>query len=148
MFLYISAFMLYFIFIFSMNLVFFYEIFYNDVSAVLWRPSFYFLTDPNENCASCIKLEIKDILFMRILDFLNIYWENYDLLRKSLLWCSYPTPLPPSPLGRPLRWVLLGTHLSHTWGYFFNTKKNNNGLYQNHPPPLFFGHPIGPLKFG
>ena len=53
----------------------------------------HFLTDPDENCTAYIKLEIKDILFERIFDFRNIYCENNDLLRKSRLWCSYPTPL-------------------------------------------------------
>ena len=59
MFLYdILTFKLLFIFYFSMNLVVFYVIFYNDVTHVL--------TDHNENRTAYVKLEIKDILFVRI----------------------------------------------------------------------------------
>ena len=33
----------------------------------------HFLTDPNESSTEYVKLERKDILFMRIFDFRNIY---------------------------------------------------------------------------
>ena len=105
-----SCFILYFNF--SMNLVVFYEIFYKDVTTLLCRHSF--LTDPNEICTAYVKLEIKNILFLRIFDFRYIYLENYDLFRKLRRLCNYPTPLPPSSLGRSLGWVLLRPHLSHT----------------------------------
>ena len=97
---------------FSMNLVI------SMPFSILTPPRYHnvthFLTDPDEIYTVYVKLKIKNILFMVIFYFRNIYSENYDLLQKSRLFSSYPTPLPPSPLGRPFGWVLLWTHLSRT----------------------------------
>ena len=123
MFLYdISAFMLYFIFYFSCKLA---RLLWNFL---LWRhpvtiTSLNFLTDSNENCTAYVKLNSKIILFVELFWFSEYLLRKLQLLRKSHLLYSYPTPLLPSPLGRPLGWLLLGTHLSHTWGYFFSKKK-------------------------
>ena len=68
----ISAFMVYFLF--SMNSIVFYEIFYNDVTAS--RNVTYLLTDPDEICTAHVKLNSKHILFMRIFRF--IFRDNYD----------------------------------------------------------------------
>ena len=107
-----SCFILYFIF--SINFVIFYEIFYNDVT--------HFLTDSNENCTAYVKLNSKIFLFV------ELFWFSQYLLRK--LWfitkipsiVQLPYTSPSSPMGRPLRWVLLGTYLSHTWGYLKKKK--------------------------
>ena len=61
----ISAFMVYFIF--SINSIVFYEIFYNDVTAS--RDVTYLFTDPDEICTAYVKLHFKHILFMRIFRF-------------------------------------------------------------------------------
>ena len=70
--------------------------------SIMTSPRYYnaihFLTDLNENGTANIKFKIKDILFMRIFWFSHFLW------------------------GHPIGWVLSGTHLSHTLGYFFNTK--------------------------
>ena len=109
----LSCFILYFIF--STNLVVFYGVFY-----VMTSPRYYdvthFLTDPNDICTAYVKLEMKDKLFMRILGFSEYLLRKLRLITKI-------TYIVPSPLGRPLGLVLLGTHLSYTWGYFFNTQK-------------------------
>ena len=57
-----SCFILYFIF--SINSIVFYEIFYNDVTAS--RDVTYFLTDPDKICSANVKLNSNHILFMRI----------------------------------------------------------------------------------
>ena len=65
MFLYdISAFMLNFIFYFSINSVVFYEIFYNDVNMFL--DVTHYLTDSNENCTVYVKFNSKIFLFMEL----------------------------------------------------------------------------------
>ena len=66
----ISAFMVYFIF--SINSIVFYEIFYNDVTAS--RDVTYLFTDPDEICTAYVKLNSKHILFMRIF-WLSIYFS-------------------------------------------------------------------------
>ena len=57
-----SWFILYFIF--SINSIVFYEIFYNGVTAS--RDVTYLFTDPDEICTSYLKLNSKHILFMII----------------------------------------------------------------------------------
>ena len=80
----------------------------------------YFLTDPNEICTAYVKLEIKDILFKRVFLFSKYLVRKIRFITKitSIVQLPYtsppPPPPPPSPLGRPLGWVLLGTHLSPT----------------------------------
>ena len=108
--------------------------------SIMTSPRYYdvthFLTDLNENCTAYVKLKIKDILFVRNLWFSEYLWRKLRLITKitSIVQLPYTSPFP-SPLGSPLGWVLLGTHLWHTWGYFFNTKnkkkKNNNSFYLN-----------------
>ena len=57
-----SWFILYFIF--SVNSIIFYEIFYNDVTASC--DITYLFTNPDEICTACVKLNSKHILLMRI----------------------------------------------------------------------------------
>ena len=97
--------------------------------SIMTSPRYYdvthFLTDLNENCTAYVKLKIKDILFMLIFWFSEYLLRKLRLITKItsiIVQLPYISPPPPSPLGRPLGWVLLGTHLSHSWGYFFNTK--------------------------
>ena len=63
-----SWFILYFIF--SINLIVFYEIFYNNVTAS--RDVTYLFTDPNKICTAYVKLNSKHILLLRI------FRDNYD----------------------------------------------------------------------
>ena len=74
----------------------------------------YFLTDPNEICTAYVKLEIKDILFMRVFFIFEIFSEKNTIYYENHVYSAVTLHLspPPSPLGRPLGWVLLGTHLS------------------------------------
>ena len=74
----------------------------------------HFLTDLNENCTAYVKLKNKRhfvcenvLIFGIFIEKITINYENH---------VNYPVTLhlPPSPLGHPLGWVLLGTHLSHT----------------------------------
>ena len=114
---------------------------YNDVT--------HFSTDLNENCTAYVKLKIKDILFGKIFWFSKYLLRKLRLITKITSIVQLPYTSPPSPLGHPLGWVLLGTHLWHAWRYFFNTKnknKNNNSFYLNWwkpgsipitPPPLW-----------
>ena len=67
----ISAFMVYFIF--SINSIVFYEIFYNDVTAS--RDVTYLFTDPDEICTAYVKLNSKHILFVKIFQF-SIYFSR------------------------------------------------------------------------
>ena len=67
-----SWFILYFIF--SINSIVFYKIFYNDVTAS--RDVTYLFTDPDEICTAYVKLHSKHILFMRIFRF--IFRDNCD----------------------------------------------------------------------
>ena len=72
-----SWFILYFIF--SINSIVFYEIFYNDVTAsrdITMTSCSYLFTDPNKICTAYVKLNSKHILFMRIFRF--IFRDNYD----------------------------------------------------------------------
>ena len=82
----------------------------------------HFLTDLNENCTAYVKLKIKDILFVRIFWFSEYLLTKLRLITKITSVVQFLYTSPPSPLGRRLAWVLLGTHLWQTWGYFFNTK--------------------------
>ena len=141
-----SCFILYFIF--SINWVVFYEIFYNDVT--------HFLTDSNENCTAYVKLNSKVFLFVERFWFSKYLLGKLGFITKIPSIVQLPYTSPPSPLGRPLVWVLLGTHLSQTWGYFFSTKNKNKkiivltkngenqGRYLSPPPPSSFGLPFGP----
>ena len=60
-------------FIFSINSIVFYEIFYNDVTAS--RDDTYLITDPDEICTAYVKLNSKHILFVRIFRF-SIYFSR------------------------------------------------------------------------
>ena len=66
-----SWFILYFIF--SINSIVFYEIFYNDVTAS--RDVTYLFIDPDEICTAYVKLNSKHILFVRIFWF-SIYFSR------------------------------------------------------------------------
>ena len=66
-----SWFILYFIF--SINSIDFYEIFYNDVTAS--RDVTYLFTDPDKICTAYVKLNFKYILFVRIFRF-SIYFSR------------------------------------------------------------------------
>ena len=66
-----SWFILYFIF--SINSIVFYEIFYNDVTAS--RDVTYLFTDRDEICTAYVKLNSKHILFVRIFLF-SIYFSR------------------------------------------------------------------------
>ena len=85
--------------------------------SIMTSPRYYdvthFLTDLDENFTEYVKLKIKDILFIEFLIF-GMFIEkitiNYEIA--SIVQLPYTSPI--SPLGRPLGWVLLGTHLSHT----------------------------------
>ena len=109
-----SCFILYFIF--PMKLDVFYALFYNDVTTLYDFDRSHFLTDLNENCTAYVKLKIKDILFVRIFWFSQYLWRKLRLITKITSIFQLPYTSPPSPLGRPLGWVLLGTHLWHTSG--------------------------------
>ena len=67
-----SWFILYFIF--SINSIVFYDIFYNDVTAS--RDVTYLFTDPDEISTAYVKFNSKHILFVRIFRF--IFRDNYD----------------------------------------------------------------------
>ena len=67
----ISAFMFYFIF--SINSIVFYEIFYNDVTAS--RDVTYLFTDPDKICTAYVKLNSKHIMFMKIFWY-SIYFSR------------------------------------------------------------------------
>ena len=60
-----SWFILYYIF--SINSIVFYEIFFNDVTAS--SDVTYLFTDPDEICMAYVKLKSKHILFVKILRF-------------------------------------------------------------------------------
>ena len=93
---------LFYILFFSMNLVFFMKF------SIMTSPRYYdvthFLKDPDENCTAHIKLEIKDILFMRM------FWFSEYLLRKlrfitkitSIVQLPY-VHLSPIPFRPPIR---------------------------------------------
>ena len=139
-----SCFILYFIF--PMNLFFFYVLFYNDVTTLL------FFDRSQWKLHSMCKIENKKHFVCENLLIFGIFIEKITINYENHVNCPVNQHLPPSPLGRPLGWVLLGTHLWHTWGYFFNTKnkKNNNSFYLNWWKPgtitiipLPFGPPLG-----
>ena len=72
---------------------------------IMASPRYYdvahFLTDSNEICTAYVKLEIKDILFMPFF-FSEYLLRNLRFITKITSIVSYPTPFPPSSLGRPL----------------------------------------------
>ena len=108
-------------YLFSMKSIVFYALFYNDVTTSLWRHSF--LDQSWWKLHSICKIRNKRH-FVRE-NFLNfvIFIEKITINYENYVNCQVTTHLspPPSLLGRLLGWVLLGTHLSHTWGY----KKNS-----------------------
>ena len=114
--LHASFYILFFVWTWSFSMPFF----------IMTLPSYYdvthFSTDLNENCRTYVKLKIKDILFVRIFWFSEYLLRKLRLIRKitSIVQLPYTSPL--SSLSRPLGWVLLGTHLPHTWGCFFKIK--------------------------
>ena len=97
-------------FIFSINSV----VLYNDVT--------HFLTDSDENFTAYVKFYPKIFLFVELFWFSEYLLRKLRFITKIPSFVRLPYTSPPSPLGHPLGWVLLGTHLSHTWGYF---KKNS-----------------------
>ena len=85
----------------------------------------HFLNDLNENGTAYVKLKIRHFVrenFLIFKIFIDKITINYKIHVKL---SSFPTP-PPSPLGCPLGWVLLGTH--YHWkipgcvNYFDNIK--------------------------
>ena len=114
-----SCFILYFIF--PMNLVVFYALFYNDVTTLLWRHSFF--ERSQWKLHSICKIVNKRHFVCENFLFLifGIFMEKITINYENHVNCPVTLHLPPIPFGLPLGWVLLGTHLWHTWGYFFNT---------------------------
>ena len=57
----------------------------------------YFLTDPNEICTAYVKLEIKDILFMRVFLFSKYLVRKLRFITKitSIVQLPYTSPPPP-----------------------------------------------------
>ena len=124
-------------YIFFMNLVVFYAIFYNNVTTLLWRNSFF--DRSLWKLHSICKIRNKRYFVREIFLIFGIFIRKITVIYQNHLYC--PVTLytsPSSPLGRTLGWVLLGPHLSHTWGYFFNTKtkqNKNNIFYLNWRKP-------------
>ena len=84
-----SWFILYFIF--SINSIVFYEIFYNDVTAS--RDVTYLFTDPNKICTAYVKLNSKHILFVReFFDLRYIFRDNYDYIVIHTIIYIYISP--------------------------------------------------------
>ena len=98
-------------------------LFFLFVTMLLWRHSFF--TDPNENCTTYVcKIRNKRHFVHENFLIFGLFIEKITINYENHVNCPVTLHLsPPFPFGRPLGWVLLGTHLSHTWGYFFNTKK-------------------------
>ena len=96
---YFSLHALFYILFFLWTLVFFYEIFHNSVITLLWCHSFF--TYPGENCTAYIKLEIKDILFVRFLFFFifGIFIEKNTIYYDN----AVTVHLSPIPFGQPIR---------------------------------------------
>ena len=96
-----SCFILYFIF--SMNLVFFMKF------SIMTSPRYYdvtqFWTDPGENCTAYIKLEIKDISFVRIFLFSEYLLRKLRFITKTTSIVQLPYTSPPVPFGPPIRMV-------------------------------------------
>ena len=66
-----SCFILYFIF--SINSIVFYEIFYNDVTAS--RDVTYLFTDPDKICTAYVKLNSNHILFCENFLIFDLFFE-------------------------------------------------------------------------
>ena len=75
--------------------------------SIMMSPSYYdvthFLTDPDEICTAYIKLEIKDILFVRIFWFLEYLLRKLRFITKITSIVQLPFTSPPSPLDRTIR---------------------------------------------
>ena len=67
----------------------------------------YFLTDPNEICTAYVKLEIKDILFMRVFLFVKCLVRKLRFITKitSIVQLPYTSQLP--YFGPPIRGLLV-----------------------------------------
>ena len=131
-------------FIFSINLVVFYEIYYNES---MTPPRYYgvthFLADFNENCTAYVKLNSKIFLFM---DF--FLFSEY-LLRKLRFITSIvqlPYTSPSIPFGPPIRVVSVSdtffTYLrilfQHKKIIVFTKNGENQGRSLSWPPHIFF----------
>ena len=94
--------------------------------SIMTSPRYYdvthFLTDLYfTNCIAYVKLKMKDFVrenFFIFGIFIEKIMINYENRVNCPVTLHHPHPFGPPILG----WVLLGKHLSHTWGYFFNTK--------------------------
>ena len=58
----------------------------------------HFLTDPNENSTAYVKLEIKDILFVRIVLFSEYLMKKSRFITKITSIVQLPYTSPPIPL--------------------------------------------------
>ena len=105
-------------FIFSINSVVFYEIFYNDITTLLWRHSF--LTDSNEYCtAYYVKLNSK--IFLLVDFFLGIFIEKITIY--------YENHVSPIPFEPPIR-VGSVRDTSFTYLRILFQKNKNDSFYQ------------------
>ena len=95
-----SCFILYFIF--SMNLVFFMKF---SIMTSRYYDVTQFLTDPGENCTAYIKLEIKDISFVRIFLFSEYLLRKLQFITKTTSIVQLPYTSPPIPFGPLIRMV-------------------------------------------
>ena len=92
----------------------------------------HFLADPNDNCTAYVKLEIKDILFVRMFWFsVPIFIEKITINYENHVYCPVTLHLSFIPFGPPIR---VGSVRDTSFTYLrilFNTKKTktNNCLY-------------------
>ena len=63
----------------------------------------YFLTDPYEICTAFVKLEIKDILYMRIFLILGIFIEKITIYNENYVDCAVALRISPIPFRPPIR---------------------------------------------
>ena len=102
----------------------------------------HFLTDPNENCTAYVKLEKKDILFVKIFKF-----SEYLLYCTSIV--QLPYTFPPIRFGQPIRvgsvrdtsFTYLRILLQHKIKVFTKIDENQGRYLSPTPPPL--GSPLG-----
>ena len=83
-----------------------------SIMTLPWRHSFF---DRSQwKLQSICEIKKKDILFARIFWFSEYLLRKLWLITKITSIVQLPYTFPLSSLGRPLGWVLLGTHLPHT----------------------------------
>ena len=87
--------------------------------SIMTSPSYHdvthFSTDLNENCRAYVKLKKKRHFVWKNFLIFGIFIEKIMINYENHVNCPVTLHLPLSSLGRPLGWVLLGTHLPHTW---------------------------------